>query len=96
MPFFRFEGKDLVLSLKVQPRASRNEFADAHGDSLKVRLRAAPVDGRANEALVEFLAEAFAVPKRQVHLLQGQSGRQKLVKIVAPATLPAFLAPQKN
>ena len=60
----RRDGRDLVLEVRVQPRASRSEFAGLHGDRVRVRLQAPPVDGRANAALVEFLAAAF--PHEQI------------------------------
>jgi uncharacterized protein (TIGR00251 family) len=77
----RREGGDLILELRVQPRASRSEFAGAFGDRLRVRLQAPPVDGRANAALVEFLADAFDVPRAQVEIERGLSGRDKRVRI---------------
>ena len=69
------------LSVHVQPRASRSEIAGLHGDALKVRLAAPPVDGAANEALVELLADALAVPRRAVRIRAGQSSRAKIVEI---------------
>jgi len=65
----------------VQPRASKTELAGIHGDALKIRLSAPPVDGAANDALVEFLAETFAVPRRNVRLVSGESSRSKIVEI---------------
>jgi uncharacterized protein len=69
------------LSVRVQPRASANGFAGVHGNSLKVRLTAAPVEGAANDALVKFLAETFAVPRRAIKILAGESSRSKIVEI---------------
>jgi len=65
----------------VQPRASRDEVSGVHGDALKIRLAAPPVDGAANDALVNFLAAVFAVPRRAVRILAGESSRSKLVEI---------------
>ena len=76
------------LRLHVQPGAKRTGFAGRHGDALKFRLAAPPVDGRANEALLAFLAEAFGVPQRQVAIVRGETSRQKTVRIVAPARRP--------
>ena len=59
----RRDGGDLLIDVRVQPRASRTEFAGVIGDRLRIRLQAPPVDGRANAALVEFLAEAFGAPR---------------------------------
>jgi hypothetical protein len=87
----RWDGADLVLHIQVQPRASRNELAGIHGDRLKVRLTAPPVDGRANAALIAFLAELFGVSRSCVTLLAGETGRAKRVRIKRPARLPAGL-----
>jgi hypothetical protein len=77
----RRDGRDLVLELRVQPRAPRSGFAGVHGGRLRVRLQAPPVDGRANAALVEFLAEAFGVPRARVTIEHGLAGRDKRVRI---------------
>jgi uncharacterized protein len=77
-----------VLALHVQPGAKRTEAAGTHGDSLKFRLAAPPVDGKANAELVRFLADAFDVPQRQVTIVRGETSRQKSVRIVAPAARP--------
>lgn len=77
----RRDGRDLVLEVRVQPRASRSEFAGMRGDRLRVRLQAPPVDGRANAALVEFLAEACGVPRARVTIEHGLAGRDKRVRI---------------
>jgi len=85
----RWDGSDLLLQVQVQPRASREGFAGTHGGALKVRLTAPPVDGKANAALIAFLAESFGVAKRAVTLVHGETGRSKLVRIARPAQLPA-------
>lgn len=69
------------IAIHVQPRASRTEIAGVHGEALKVRLSAPPVDGAANEALVTFLAEHFAVPRRGVKIVGGAQSRAKVVEI---------------
>jgi uncharacterized protein len=71
----------LTLDLHVQPGAARSEFAGEHGDRLKVRLAARAVDGKANEALIEFLASHYGVPKRNVRIVSGLKSRQKRVEI---------------
>jgi uncharacterized protein (TIGR00251 family) len=65
----------------VLPGASRSEFAGRHGERIKVRLAAQALDGKANQALVEFLAEHYQVPKRNVHIASGLKSRQKRVVI---------------
>ncbi|HWO89597.1 MAG TPA: DUF167 domain-containing protein [Gemmatimonadales bacterium] len=69
------------IVVHVQPRARRSEFAGRHGDALKVRLAAPPVDGEANEELVRFLAERLRVAKSNVEIVSGASSRRKVVAI---------------
>ncbi len=71
----------MILDLHVQPGASRTEFAGRHGERIKLRLAARAVDGRANQALIEFLAEHFRVPKSRVRITSGLKSRQKRVVI---------------
>ena len=93
MPAGRRDGADLVLELRVQPRASRSEIAGCHGERLRVRLQAPPVDGRANAALVEFIAEAFGVPRARVTIEHGLAGRDKRVRIAGAPAVPEPLRP---
>jgi uncharacterized protein (TIGR00251 family) len=65
----------------VQPRASRTEIAGRHGDALKVRLAAPPVDGAANEALVRFLADRLGVSPSAVQIESGAGGRAKVIVV---------------
>jgi len=88
----RREGLDVVLEIIVQPRAAQTTFAGTHGDSLKIRVAAPPVDGRANAALIEFLAAEFDVPRARVVLIKGASGRRKTVRIEAPGAVPPWLS----
>lgn len=69
------------LGVHVQPRAARSEIAGVHGDALKIRLTSPPVEGAANDALVKFLAETFAVGRRAVRILAGEHSRSKIVEI---------------
>ena len=78
----------LTLQLHVQPGAKKTVAAGKHGASIKIRLAAPPVEGKANAALLRFLAEAFAVPPRQVTLLRGEKSREKVVRIESPARRP--------
>jgi uncharacterized protein (TIGR00251 family) len=71
----------LILDLHVQPGASRTEFAGKHGDRTKVRVAGRAVDGKANEALIEFLADYYGVPRRCVRITAGLKSRQKRVVI---------------
>jgi len=69
------------FSVRVQPRASADAIAGVHGNSLKIRLTAPPVNGAANERLVIFLSNIFAVPRRAIKILAGESSRSKIVEI---------------
>ncbi len=91
MSFYRWDGEDLILDCHLQPKASRDEFAGLHGERLKIRLTAPPVDGKANAQLLAFLAAAFSVSKSQVSLESGQQSRQKRVRIRQPRQLPEAL-----
>ncbi|MBP8203370.1 MAG: YggU family protein [Pseudomonas sp.] len=91
MSHFRWDGADLILECHLQPKASRAEFAGLHGNRVKIRLTAPPVDGKANAQLLAFLANAFAVSKSQVSLESGQQSRQKRVRIKQPQFLPGQL-----
>jgi uncharacterized protein (TIGR00251 family) len=77
----RSVGGRVRFSVRVQPRASKTELSGIHGEALKIRLSAPPVDGAANAALVEFLAKLFAVPRRDVMILAGESSRLKIIEI---------------
>jgi len=87
----RWEGADLVLSVRVQPRAARDELK-LDGERLRVRITAPPVDGAANAHLVRFLAAEFCVAPSRVTLVRGATNREKLVRIASPAVIPSALA----
>lgn len=82
MSWFRLTAAGgATLSLHVQPGAKKSECAGLHGEALKIRLAAPPVDGKANEALLRFLAQRLAIPRQQISLKSGQASRQKVVEI---------------
>jgi uncharacterized protein len=88
LPWLRELDDAIELRLHVQPGAKRTEVAGVHGDVLKVRLAAPPVEGRANEALVHFLAESFGVTLKQVIIVRGETSRRKIVRIERPRARP--------
>jgi uncharacterized protein (TIGR00251 family) len=96
MSWFSWQGDRLRLVLRVQPRAREDAFGAPHGDELRVRLRAPPVDGKANARLIAFLAEAFSVPKHSVRIHSGAQGRSKVVLIETPARIPDQLSEVRN
>ena len=83
-----------VLNLRLVPRASKNAIQGEHGDALKIRLCAPPVDGAANAALIEFLAETFDLPRARVQLLSGATSRNKRVLLAgcSSSSIRALLA----
>ena len=70
-----------TLSVRVQPRASRNEVAGLEGDTLKIRLTAPPVDGEANEACLAFLAKLLDLSPSRLAIIQGARSRTKIIRI---------------
>jgi len=72
----------VTFAVRVVPRASRNEIVGIHGDALKIRVTAPPVEGRANEALVAFLAKRLGVRKSQVEIVAGATSRRKMIRVI--------------
>ena len=69
------------LIVQVQPRSPRSEVVGLHGDAVKVRLAAPPVDGAANDELVRFLAARLGVPRSAITLVRGATGRRKMLRV---------------
>jgi uncharacterized protein (TIGR00251 family) len=84
VPAYRWTGADLELSVHVQPGARRTATQGTRAGVLKIRISARPVEGAANDALLEFLAEALQVPRSRCVLVSGQTSRQKRIRIEAP------------
>ena len=94
--WYCWEGQDLVLQVRVQPRAKRDELVEPQGEQLRVRITAPPVDGKANVHLRKFLAAIFQVPYSMVTLLAGSTGRDKRLRIKAPQQLPMNIKPPRK
>lgn len=92
MTWARDEAGGVVLELLVQPRASRTRAVGEHDGRLKLQLAAPPVDGEANEALIEFLARALGVRKADVTIQRGETGRRKTVRVAGASAGQATLA----
>ena len=86
----REEDGAVVLVLHVQPGAKRTEVAGVHGDAVKIRLAAPPVDGKANAELARFLAAEFGVPAARVTFVRGSAARRKTVRIESPSRRPEW------
>lgn len=89
-PSWYRQDKDghLVLTLYIQPNASKTEVAGLHDGALKIKVAAPPADHQANDKLLEFLRKSFKVSKKQVILKHGEHARQKIVEIIDPITSP--------
>ncbi len=79
--FLRDQADGVLLSVKLQPRASANEIGEALGDELRIKVTAPPVDAAANEALVKLLALQLHCPRNRVDLVRGHTSRHKTVKL---------------
>lgn len=93
--WYRWDGEDLIISLRVQPRSRRDEFLEPYGDHYKVRITAPPVEGKANAHLMRFLAKSFGVKRSQISMQTGQTSRNKLFRIKSPDKLPITIDGQK-
>lgn len=85
--WFYWRDESLFLHVYLQPRASADKIVGPHGDCLKIRLTAPPIDGRANQYLIKFLARCFKVPEQRVIITCGELSRKKWVRIDKPSDL---------
>jgi uncharacterized protein (TIGR00251 family) len=83
-PWWRPDGDDWLLAVRVQPGASRTEVVGEYGDQLRIRLQAPPVDGKANAALVAFVADELGLARSAVTVVRGQSSRSKVLRVESP------------
>jgi uncharacterized protein (TIGR00251 family) len=74
-------GAGVSFAVKVRPRAKKNAITGEVGDALKVALTAPPVEGKANEACIEFFAKLLKVPRSSVTIAAGQSSRNKVIRV---------------
>jgi len=91
--FYRWQGQTLHLRVRIQPRARSDQIVGPHGDRLKIRISAPPVDGKANHHLLNYLCRCFGVPRKNVLLIRGQTSRDKDIDITTPQKLPAGIPP---
>jgi hypothetical protein len=73
--------KGVAFAVKVHPRAHKNAITGVVGSALKLSLTAPPVEGRANQAVIEFFADLFAIPRSSVTIASGESSRNKVVRV---------------
>lgn len=92
--WLRQGDRQTKLTLHIQPGAKKTEVAGIHGDALKIRLAAPPVDGKANAALIAFVADRLGLAKSSVSLKSGQTSRRKVLEVTeAPADTAERLLP---
>ncbi|MDY6851765.1 MAG: DUF167 domain-containing protein [Thermodesulfobacteriota bacterium] len=91
--YCREDGQGARFKVRLSPRASREGMGGLHGDALKVRVKAPPVDGRANEALVRFLAKVLGVRRSSLEIVSGRTGRTKVLRVagLSPGQVTARL-----
>ena len=87
--WYRWDGEDLLLWVRAQPKSSRDAFAEVLEDAIKLRITAPPVDGKANKHLQAWLAKQFRVAKSAVRIESGESSRRKRIRIQAPKQIPS-------
>lgn len=86
--WYRNDGDDLLLFIRVQPRSSKDGFAEVMENVRKLRIKAAPVDGKANDHLIRYLSKLLGVPKSRIQVETGHTSRNKRVRVKGLHQLP--------
>lgn len=81
MSVFKELNGAVTFAVKVIPRAQKNQIVGIEGEAIKIRLSAPPVEGKANDALIEFLAESLNIARAQIEIVTGQTSRRKIVRV---------------
>jgi uncharacterized protein len=89
--FYKWQKKDLILYVQIQPKSSKDEVVGMLGGNLKIKITAPPIDGKANEHLCRFIAKVFDVSKSQVSILKGETSKIKTLLIKQPQQLPEWM-----
>ena len=94
MAYYTETADGVVINVKAQPRSSKSGIDGLAGDAVKVRIRSAPVDGKANKELVETIADAFGLPKSRVEFRSGETSKQKriLLRGISAANVESIMA----
>jgi uncharacterized protein (TIGR00251 family) len=87
----RWQDGNLIVQVRVQPRASRNEIQGVKHGQLRIRTTATPTDGKANKAVIRLLADYLGVPPSRITLMRGLTHRNKQVSVVGPVKVPQEL-----
>ena len=93
---YEWQGDMLILNIRVQPRASRDHYQGIQGDQIRVRITAPPINGNANDYLMDFLSVIFDVSKSRVTLISGSTNRNKRIRIDRPNKLPSDISRPGN
>ena len=91
--WYSFDNDDLILNLRIQPKASSNDLAEVMEDERKLRITAPPVDGKANKHIIALLSKMCKVAKGDVKIISGELGRHKRIRIRSPRQLPEGVVP---
>ena len=97
MAYYTETADGVVINVKAQPRSSKSGIDGLAGDAVKVRIRSAPVDGKANKELVETIADAFGLPKSRAEFRSGETSKQKriLLRGISAATVESIIVAKK-
>ncbi|MES3020023.1 MAG: DUF167 domain-containing protein [Pseudomonadota bacterium] len=91
-PWCSATPRGVRLAVQITPNAKKTEVVGVHDDVLKLKLQAQPIEGKANEALVRFLAEALALPRSAISITHGHTNKRKLIEVAAPRLTPDAVA----
>lgn len=92
-PYYYWRKNVLFLEIYLQPNASKNAIIGKHGDKLKISVTTQPIENKANQELIKFIAKFLNLPKSQINLVKGKQSRNKLIAISPPQkNLNALLA----
>ena len=94
MSWYRKTAEGWLIAVHARPGAKKSAVAGLHGEALKIRVAAPPVEGKANEALTAFVARALGLPRRAVMIVKGDSSREKILLVDDFAADPARLFPE--
>jgi uncharacterized protein (TIGR00251 family) len=86
--WYQHDAEGLTLHLYVQPGAKKTEIVGIHEGELKIRLNTPPIEGRANKALLKYIAQIFKVPIRKVELQRGDKSRHKILRVIGSVVVP--------
>ena len=90
--YYSIKDEEVILNIKAQPGASKNEFCGLYGDdAIKIRIRAAAVEGAANKELIKFISKSFKIPKSSVSFVSGESSKIKRVKFPVTEKFEEFI-----